>query len=225
MVRNAGGEAGDSQARAALANLCETYWYPVYGYVRRRGNDAHRAEDLTQGFFLAFIEKEYLKSVSQDKGKFRAFLLASVKNYMANMHDRETAQKRGGGVTAVPLDGNLAEKLYESAGPAVYTADASFDREWALTVLRSAQGALAADYEKAGNSELYKNLLHTVTGDSHGRPYSEIAADLSMSESAVKVAAHRLRSRYRKRLREAVAQTVSDQASIDEELRYLISCV
>jgi RNA polymerase sigma factor (sigma-70 family) len=225
VVRNARDGSDNTATRQALSKLCENYWYPVYGYVRRRGNDAHRAEDLTQGFFLAFIEKDYLKSVSQDKGKFRAFLLASVKNYMANVHDRETAQKRGGGAAVVTLDSQLAEQLYKSAGTKTTSADAVFDHEWALTVLRTAQEALRSEYEKAGKGAIFAALLHTMTIDDQGTSYQDIATELSMSESAVKVAAHRLRNRYRKQLREAVGQTVSDNASIDEELKYLISCM
>jgi RNA polymerase sigma factor (sigma-70 family) len=225
VVRNARDGSDNTATRQALSILCENYWYPVYGYVRRRGNDAHRAEDLTQGFFLAFIEKDYLKSVSQDKGKFRAFLLASVKNYMANVHDRETAQKRGGGAAIVTLDSQLAEQLYKSAGTKTMSADAVFDHEWALTVLRTAQEALRSEYEQAGKAAIFAALLHTMTIDDLNTSYQDIATKLSMSESAVKVAAHRLRNRYRKQLREAVGQTVSDNASIDEELKYLISCM
>ncbi len=225
VVRNARDGSDNTATRQALSILCENYWYPVYGYVRRRGNDAHRAEDLTQGFFLAFIEKDYLKSVSQDKGKFRAFLLASVKNYMANVHDRETAQKRGGGAAIVTLDSQLAEQLYKSAGTKTTSADAVFDHEWALTVLRTSQEVLRSEYEQAGKAEIFAALLHTMTIDDLGTSYQDIAIKLSMSESAVKVAAHRLRNRYRKHLREAIGQTVSDNAFIDEELKYLISCM
>ncbi len=225
IVRNARDGSDNTETRTALAKLCESYWYPVYSYVRRRGNDVHRAEDLTQGFFLMFIEKGYFKSVSQENGKFRSFLLASVKNYMANVHDRETALKRGGGKSIVTLDTTFAEQLYVSTATKTTSTDAAFDHEWALTALRTAQETLRLEYEQSGQLAIFEALLHTMTKDECGISYQDIANTLSMSEGAVKVAAHRLRNRYRKLLRETVAQTVSDKTSIDEELTYLISCV
>jgi len=204
---------GDSEpAQRALAELCQLYWQPLYAYVRRCGHDPHTAEDLTQEFFARLLAKNTLASVAPSKGKFRSFLLMALKRFLANEWDRVRAQKRGGGHAPVSLEAiEVRDEL---------TPEQSFDRQWALTALARVMTRLEAQYagEKAA---LFAALKPGLTGESRG--HAELAGQLGLREGAVRVAAHRLRERFGKLLREEVAQTVASPGEVEEELRYLLS--
>jgi len=210
-------------AREALAYLCTHYWYPVYVFVRRQRNDPHDAEDLTQAFFEKLLEKERFDGVAQENGKFRAFLLASMKHFMANNRDRERAQKRGGGRKLVSLDTGSAESRYAMEPVDHETPERIFDRRWALTLLDHVLSRLRSEMAAGGREPLYEELKSSLTGQP--APYAEIAGRLGTTEGAVKVAAHRLRRRYRELVRLEVAQTVGDDEHVDEELRDLMAAL
>ena len=213
------------RAAEAMAELCRVYWYPLYAYVRRRGHDTHEAEDLTQEFFLRLLAKDSLASVDREKGKFRAFLLASLKNFLANQWDRRQAKKRGGGQTVLPLDTLDAESRYRLEPSHNLTPERLFERQWAMTVLDQVLARLQAEFAAGGKQTLFDRLKQFLTAARGSVGYAPIAAELNMSEGAVKVAVHRLRRRYRELLRDEIAQTVANPEEIDEEIRYLLSCL
>jgi RNA polymerase sigma factor (sigma-70 family) len=221
LVRAAGGS--DSQARAALGQLCERYWYPVYAFLRRQGREPVDAQDLTQEFFARLIEKEWLVSVAPARGKFRAWLLASIRHFLTNEWNRERAQKRGGGAALLSLDATDAEGryLYEPADPTDPTQ--LFERRWALTLLDDVLVRLQTEMEANGKTEQFAALKATLTGGSID--YAETAARLRLSDGALRVAVHRLRERYRELLRTAVADTVDRPDEVEDELRHLFSAL
>lgn len=220
----AAGDSQDPHFHDALADLCQRYWYPVYAYVRRWGTDADAAQDLAQGFFCHLLEKRTLKSVSRDRGRFRSFLLGCLKLYVADERDRARAAKRGGGTAAVPLDLDAAEQRYASETDPKESPDRLFARRWALEVLAQTHARLAEDLERAADPERSRRLARFLT-DGDAPRYRDVAAELGMSESAVKVAVHRLRRRFGTLLREEVARTVADPERVDEELRFLLDAV
>jgi RNA polymerase sigma factor (sigma-70 family) len=210
----------DSTARIALAELCQSYWFPLYAFVRRRGYLAGDAQDLTQAFFAHLLEKEALGRTAPEKGRFRTFLLAALKNFLANEWDKTRALKRGGGLEIISLDWNGAESQYRLEPCHQLTPEKLFDRRWALTLLDRVLNALHLEYDRDGNAELFEELKLGLAGG--GKRYAAIAARLGRTEAAVKVAAHRLRQRYRDRLRAEIAETVGD-GHVDEEVRYLLT--
>jgi RNA polymerase sigma-70 factor (ECF subfamily) len=215
-----------SAARRALATLCENYWFPLYAYVRRRGYQTHEAEDLTQEFFLRLLAKNYLADVDRQKGKFRAFLLASLKHFLANEWDRQRTQKRGGGQTVVPLDAPNAESRYRLEPADAMTPEKLFERRWALTVLDKVLVRLQAEFlvlHEDGTA--FDGLKQFLTAGGERAGYAEVAAKLGMTEGALRVAVHRLRRRYRQLLRDEIAQTVASPEEIDDEIHYLLSCL
>ena len=218
---------GNATPRAgeAMAELCRFYWYPLYAYIRRRGHDTHEAEDLTQEFFLRLLAKNYLASVDRDKGKFRAFLLASLKHFLANEWDRSRALKRGGGQTVVPINAIDAESRYCREPWHDLTPEKLFERRWALTVLDQGLARLQAELSAEGKQSLFDSLKPFLTGGHESGGYAAAAAELRMSEGALKTAVHRLRRRYRQLLRDEIAQTVTSPDEIDEEIKYLLSCL
>ncbi len=207
-------------ARSALAELCRTYWFPLYAYVRRRGYGAHDAEDLTQGFFARLLKLESLGSVRRERGKFRAFLLASMKHYLADEWDRASAQKRAVEKT-VSLDAEMAKRRYSSGAVDPLTPERLFERQWALTLLESVLQRLSGEYEASGRGELFNELRFAITGDRNAVPYTTIATRLGMTQEAVRVAVHRLRQRYRQILRQEVGQTVENASEVADELAAL----
>ena len=209
---------------AALENLCQKYWYPLYAYVRREGSSPHDAQDLTQAFFARFLEKKYLAQVDPARGKFRSFLLASLKHFLANEWDRMRAQKRGGGAQVVSLDEQTAETRYVLEPRDESSAEKIYERRWALTVLEEVLARLERECAAADKAEQFRHLKDYMMAES-AAPISELARRLNMTPSAVKVAVHRLRKRYRALLREEIAQTVSHPSEIDAELRYLFSVI
>jgi DNA-directed RNA polymerase specialized sigma24 family protein len=212
-------------AAAALEKLCRVYWYPLYVYVRRQGEDEESAKDLTQGFFARLLEKHYVAQVQREKGKFRCFLLGSLKHYLADERDKARAQKRGGGQTLVSLDDSTGEGRYRLEPVETMDAEKLFERRWALTLLDQARARLRAEYLESGKASLYDRLKAFEAGDKNAPPYAEVAADLGLSESGVKSAVFRLRQRYRELVREEVANTVDSPVAVDGEIRYLISVI
>lgn len=216
-------EASQTQARKALEELCKSYWYPLYAFVRNRGYSSNDAQDLTQSFFARIIETGGFASADPERGRFRSYLLGAMKHFLANEWHRERAQKRGGGVTVVELDALDPEARYALEPAQSVDPDASFDREWAQQSIARAVAELRAESEASGKGELFEALKGSLTGEEPAR--NETAARLGMTEGAVKVAVHRLRKRYRELLRAGIAETVSDPSDIDDEMRYLVAAL
>ena len=221
----AAGDKESPQAKDALTALCTTYWYPLYAYARRLGNEAHQAQDLTQAFFTQFLEKDYLKAVHREHGKFRTFLLVSFRNFLANEHDRANAQKRGGGRSLLSLDLEAAEWRTRLEPSHSLTAERLFERRWALTLLEQTLARLRAEFTTSGRGPLFDHLKGCLTGEKPGIRTQELADRLGMTAGAINVAVHRLRQRYRDLLREEIARTVSDPNDIDGEIRDLFSAL
>jgi len=218
----AAGDARNPLSREALASLCKIYWPPVYAYVRRRGHDPESARDLTQGFFTNFLESGSFGRADPARGRFRSYLLGAVNHYLANEWDRTRSLKRGGGEVAISLDLESAEaRRLEPAHD--LTPEKIFERRWALALLEHVLARLWQEKEASRNPERFERLMPLLTGGGADASYRQLAADLGMTEAAVKVAVHRLRRRYGELLREEVAQTVRDPSEVDEELRYLLS--
>ena len=221
----AAGRESNPRSADALASLCETYWYPVYALVRRQGFDADEAADLTQAFFERVLRKNYFQDADPARGRFRAFLCVSVRHFLSNERDRGRALKRGGDRPPLPLEVETAEGRYQLEPPDGMTPEKLFDRRWAMVLLERALDRLRQEYTAAGKIDLFVRLQDVLTGDGAGVPYSEIARLTGMSEGAVKVAVHRLRRRFREALVAEIAETVSDPADIDAEIRYLLGAV
>jgi RNA polymerase sigma factor (sigma-70 family) len=218
----AAGKPDSPRAADALNQLCRTYWYPLYAWVRRQGYTPHDAQDLIQGFLARLLQKDDLADVDRAHGKFRSFLLASLKHYLANEQIRVRAWKRGGRHQIVPLETDNAETRYGAEPADTLSADRIYDRRWALTVLEQVMGRLRAEFRLRGKEFIFEHLKACLTGDRLDQPYAELARHLAVSVSAVKVSVHRLRQRYRELLRDEIAQTVGDPAAVDEELRHLM---
>jgi RNA polymerase sigma factor (sigma-70 family) len=217
--------AGDCRksdgARRAMGELARIYWFALYAFARRTGAQATRAEDLVQGFWVHLMEKDALAGVAPGKGKFRSFLMVAMKNHMANERDKERAVKRGGGVKTVSIDAMDAEQRYAMEPVEGVTAERLFERRWALAVLEEVLRRLRGEYQERGQSATFEALEGVlIKGEKAG--YGSLGARLGMSEGAVKVAAHRLRKRYRELLREEIAQTVSEEWMVEEEMRDLM---
>lgn len=217
----AAGARNSPRSEEALAALCQAYWYPLYVYVRRRGHSADEALDLTQEFFARLLEKHYLRQADVERGRFRSFLLAAFKHFLANERDRASAQKRGDGLPALPLEVETAEGRYRREPADHETPERVFERRWALTMLDRVLAALRNEYHASGRAELFERLEDLLTAGKSEEPYSRLGATLGMSEGAVKVAVHRLRRRFGDLLREEIAQTVPSVDEVDDEIRYL----
>ncbi|MBN1764479.1 MAG: sigma-70 family RNA polymerase sigma factor [Sedimentisphaerales bacterium] len=215
-------EASQTRAREALEELCRAYWYPLYTFVRSRGYSAADAQDLTQAFFARIIETGGFASADRRRGRFRSYLLGAMKHFLANEWHRAQTQKRGGQVQFVAWDALDLEARYAGASKQSDNPEYLFDREWALETIAGALHKLREEMVQAGKSEQFDTLKGTLTGQEES-PREEIAARLGISEGAVKVAVHRLRQRYRKLLRAAIAETVSNEADLDDEMRYLVA--
>lgn len=220
VVLEAGRKSSPNSDRA-LADLCQQYWYPLYAYVRRRVNSREDAEDLTQAFFAKFLEKNYLEGLSVERGKFRAFLLAALKHFLANEWDKAGRQKRGSGVPHLSLDWQQADERFHFEPPDHASPDRLFDLEWALALLERVIERLQIECAAEGRATLFGEARGYLMLGEETIPYAEAAKRLSMDEGAVRVAVHRLRRRYRELLRDEIAQTVNDPAQVKEELRSL----
>lgn len=216
----AAGDGDSTRARDALATLCRTYWYPLYAYVRRRGHRPADAEDLTQGFFARLLELHSLADVRRERGRFRAFLLASLNHYLADEWDHASAGKRDIRRT-IPLDAGAAETRYAQEPADHQTPEHLFERQWALTLLETVVHRLQSEYTSAGKADLFMTLRFAITGQGNNQPYADLAQVIGMTEPAVRVAVHRLRKRYRELLRDQIAQTVTSPDQVEEELHSL----
>lgn len=214
-------EAPDTRATTALETLCRTYWYPLYAFVRRQGHAPEDAQDLTQGFFARLLEKDYLTAVNPDKGRFRSFLLAAIKHFLADERDKATAQKRGGGRTVISLDARTAEERYRLEPAHDASPDRLFERRWALSLLSAVFDRLEKDYVAAGKGELFQVVQGFLSPDSGEADYASAARQLGMNEGAVRMAVHRLRRRYADLFREEVAHTVAGPGEVEDEMRHL----
>jgi RNA polymerase sigma-70 factor (ECF subfamily) len=217
----AAGKQSTPQSDRALEELCRAYWFPLYAYVRRRGHTKEDAEDLTQAFFARFLEKNYLAGLSAERGRFRAFLLASLKHFLANEWDKSRRQKCGGGVPPLSLDWQTADKQFQVAATNEPSPDQAFDREWAVALLAKVIERLKAECEAAGRGKQFAELKVFLTVGKGALSHAEAARKLGMDETAVRVAVHRLRKRYRQLLRDEIAQTLADATDVDEEMRAL----
>jgi len=215
------GQRATPQSERALEELCRTYWFPLYAYVRRRGHTKEDAEDLTQAFFASFVQKNYLEKLSAERGRFRAFLLASLKHFLANEWNKSQRQKRGGRVVHLSLDWQTADTKFEIASSGESNPDKVYDREWAVALLAKVIERLQAECEAEGRAMQFAELKTFLTAGKGALPYAGAARALGMDEGAVRVAVHRLRKRYRQLLRDEIAQTLSDPAQVGEEMRAL----
>jgi DNA-directed RNA polymerase specialized sigma24 family protein len=221
VVVAAGGD-DSSAARAALATLCEAYWYPLYAYVRRRGTNADDARDLTQGFLASLLERRDFEHLNRERGRFRAFLLASLQHFLSNDAARRRTQKRGGGITLLPLSFDDAEGRYRIEPEEPATPETLYERRWALTVIERVMGQLRRDWEATGRGLEFDELKSCLLGTHPPGGYAAIADRLGTSEGAVKTAVHRLRRTFQVSLRKDIAETVSDPSDVDDEIRYLV---
>jgi DNA-directed RNA polymerase specialized sigma24 family protein len=213
--------AGRRESHDALARLCADYWPPLYAYIRRSGYPMHAAEDLTQEFFARLLGKNYLQDADRERGRFRSFLLAALKHFLANQRKAERVQKRGGGKPTFSLDVSAAETAYKMDPADGRTPERLFDQEWALHLIDRVIRRLANEYATAGKEAIFTEFRELLTADPDHRPYHRLAADLGMSEAAFKMAVHRLRKRYRELLRDEIAQTVANPTEIEDEIRQL----
>jgi len=217
------GRSDTTRAASALEKLCQTYWYPLYAYVRRRGHSLEDAQDLTQAFFARLLERNWVGQADQQKGRFRSFLLSAMNHFLADEWDKARAQKRGGGLAPIPLQFDVAETRYSHEPADNVTPEHSYERRWALTLLDEVLRRLRSEYEQDGRGELFAALHPCLVGDRSSQPYAELAVKLGISEGTVKSAVHRLRQRYRQLLRDEIAQTVVEPGEVDEELKHLFA--
>jgi RNA polymerase sigma-70 factor (ECF subfamily) len=213
------------QSREALSELCMIYWYPLYAFVRRRGQAPEEAQDLTQAFFLRLLEKDYLRVVDRAKGRFRSFLLAAFEHFLHNEYDRARARKRGGGRQPLSLDFTSAEDRYAVEPAHTETPDKLFERRWALTLLYCVLARLEQEWKDAGKEKIFERLRPCLLEEPQSLPYAAIGEELHMSPAAVKMVVHRLRKRYRALLREEIARTVEDPEQVDDEIAGLFAAL
>ena len=217
------GTSDSPEQFSALERLCRAYWYPLYSFVRRRGHDAHEAQDLTQAFFERFLEKKYLADVSAAKGKIRSFLLAALQHFLANEWDRARAQKRGGGATLLSLNEGEAEERFHFEPPDQLTPEKAFERRWVETVLEQVLSRLRDECNEAGHEDRFEALKVYLLDEKGAVSFAEMARRLQMTEPAVKGLVRRMRQRYREIFREEIANTVADPKEVDEEIQHLIA--
>jgi RNA polymerase sigma-70 factor (ECF subfamily) len=215
-------QAGSPQAEAALSELCADYWYPLYAFVRRRGHPPPEAEDLTQEFFARLLQNQLLCGLKREGGRFRSFLLATLKCFLVNEWHRARAAKRGGGKVMVCADPE-SETRFQHETIDDTTPEGLFDRRWALTVLDRVLARLRDEHTAAGKASLFERLQAFLPGADCATPYQEVSATLQMNPPAVRMAVHRLRRRYGELLREEIAPTVATPEEVDEEIRHLIA--
>jgi RNA polymerase sigma factor (sigma-70 family) len=220
----AAGQTASPCATAAMEELCRTYWYPIYAYVRRRGHTVEEAQDLTQEFFLRLIAKHWLADANPGKGRFRNFLLTALNHFLANEWRRLQAAKRGGGQALISLD-DTAEARYAQEPAFDLTPEKIYERRWALTLLDQALSRLREEFVAAAHAQQFDLLRGFLTTDAGESRYAEVAAELGMTAAAVAVAVHRLRHRYRELVREEIAHTVTSLAEVEDEIHWLFAAV
>lgn len=213
---------GSDDAREALADLCDTYWFPLYAFVRRRGFDADEALDLTQGYFADLIDREYLKQVRRERGEFRSFLLVSMKHHISHVKRAERAHKRGGTYRHVSMDAADAEQRYAEPALDGRSPEELFELHWARTVVQQAQQRLREEMESEGSGKTYRLLEPALVDAEPSRPYAEIAKELGTTEASIKMGVRRLRLRFGRVLRDVVGDTVPVPDGVDAEVRHLL---
>ena len=209
------------QSEKALEELCRTYWYPLYAYVRRRGHSPEDAQDLTQEFFARLLEGQSLAGADPELGRFRSFLLTSMNHFLTDEWKKANAKKRGGGCEVLSLDWAAAEERFDLEPVDDCTPDKLFEKQWALTLLAEVLNRLELEYQQEGKADLFAALKQTLMGSRESQPYAELAGALGLNEGAVKVAVHRLRKRYRELIRDEIAGTLDRTQDIDQEMRHL----
>ena len=219
----AAGHSSVLGAQEALEKLCRAYWYPLYVYVRRQGQSPHDAQDLTQEFFARLLEKKHLRLADPDRGKFRAFLLKSLKHFLVNEWEKARTQKRGGGQCFIHLDLDIAESRYAAEPVRALGLDQVYEKRWAVTLIEAVLARLRQSYAAADRLPVFEALKPFIWGEQTKLTYAEVAPQLELTEGAVKVAVHRLRGRYRELLRAEIAETVATPGEVDEELQHLIA--
>jgi RNA polymerase sigma-70 factor (ECF subfamily) len=218
------GRRSSADSRQALQSLCELYWYPLYAYVRRRVGDRSEAEDLTQAFFAELLEKNYVATATPERGKFRAFLITAFKHFLCKEWEKAKAQKRGGGRAPIPLDFQSADHRFSIEPAAGMTPDQLYDQQWALALLDRTMERLQDDFRRAGKELQFGELKQFIVAE-RTSTLADVAAKLNMTVAATKMAASRLRGRYRELLREEIAQIVADRDEIDDEIRKLFQAM
>ena len=213
------------EAAQALETLCRTYWYPLYAFVRRQGHSPEGAQDLTQDFFAHLLARGFPCGARPERGKFRSYLLVSLRHFLLDQHRRADAAKRGGGQTVISLDVNRAEERFGGEPQHALTPEKLYERAWAMTLLDRAQSRLREEYAAAGKADLYERLQAFPLAGKSDQPFAQASAEFGMTASALKSAVHRMRSRYRELVREEVAHTVADPSELQEEARYLIAVI
>jgi DNA-directed RNA polymerase specialized sigma24 family protein len=224
-VVRAAGEADTEIKHRALSALCEAYWYPLYAYVRRRGYAAEDAADLVQGFFASLLVRPAFEQLSPERGRFRAWLLASLKNYLSGERARAGALKRGGGRVSLSIDFEDADRRFQLEGRVAETPEGHFERSWAVELVERTLAALEGEYRARGRGTLFEAVHSELGGEEPAEGYAARAEALHMTEGAFKVAAHRLRQRYRERLREEIAETVASEDEVEKELHALFAAL
>lgn len=215
------GEDSSEDARAALAKLCESYWVPLYGYVRRRISNVAEAHDLTQAFFAELLEKNYVAAADPERGRFRTFLLTSLRNFLSKQWDKQKALKRGGGQSLVSLDFAKVDSSFRIEPESRQTPEQIFEREWTLTLLSQILDRLRTEFEGRGQSTEFEHLKPHLIGNCDGVSWAETATKMNTTEAAAKMAGSRLRARYRDLLRSEIAETVSNADDVDDEIQKL----
>lgn len=210
-------------AELALAKLCEQYWQPLYAYVRTKVRDVHKAQDLTQGFFAHVVAKDSLRKAAPDRGRFRSFVLASLKNFIANDYAAENAQRRGGNFRHVPLDFDDGDQHFSRAAADTMSPDRVFERAWTLTLLDRVSERLRSEHEAAGELDRFEALKQALTPAARGSTYDKIAEALGVTSAGARQAASRLRKRYRELLRLEVGRTLEDNDDIEDEIRKMFA--
>jgi RNA polymerase sigma-70 factor (ECF subfamily) len=221
----AAGRERSPQGDAALETLAQAYWYPIYAFLRREGYTADDAQDLAQAFFARLLEKNYPAQADRAKGRFRSFLLLTLRHFVSDTREHATALKRGGGFVVLSLDEGVSEGRYRAEPADLDTPETLFERSWADTILTRAKARLAAEYAASGKAALYQVLQAFQPGERRSSSYSRAAAHLATSESAVKALIHRMRKRHQELVRDEIAQTVADAGDVEDELRHLIAVV
>lgn len=206
---------------AAISEICTTYWYPLYAYLRRQGKSAEDAQDLTQGFFSNLLERDSFATISKARGRMRTFMLSSLKNFAVKEHAKSNAQKRGGGKTILSIENEVAEARFQNEPTVQENPEKLYEREWAMALLASALGRLEEEYRSTGKGEVFEALRDSLAGDEPRGRYTELAESLGMNEGAIRVAVYRLRKRYRAVLVDEITQTVDTQDAVNDELDYL----
>ncbi len=218
---------GQSDTRQhSLTLLCERYWMPLYAYLRRSGHSSHDAQDLTQAFFATLLEKQNaMEGADQSRGRFRSYLLGSLKNFVSNQRTKRRAKKRGGDRVHLSLNYDAAEAWYQYEPVESQTPETVYRRRWALSLLDGVLARLESEYASKGQAELFRVLKQSLTGGSSDVSYEDLARQLSMSGGAVKTAAHRLRQRYRVVLKDEISHTVASQDEVEDEIRQLFNAL